>query len=431
MTADGSGVVSHAGTVLLAELADRFGLAAAYAAAMHGVRRRGGGHDPGRVLVDVAVAIADGAQSITDLRVLADQPLLHGPVASTATAWRVLDAVDEDRLAALRRARAVARERAWLARGELTGAALPPARAAGRDLPELVIDLDATLVEVHSEKDGAAPHYKGGFGYHPLLAFLDNTGEALAGILRPGNAGSNTAADHLELLDLALAQIPDAWRGKPILVRCDGAGFSHALVAHLAQQGMQYSVGWPVTEPVRAAITVLTPAAWQPALHADGGVRDGADVAELTGLLGLPGWPPGMRIIVRRERPHPGAQLDAFEERDGWRYQTFATNTPTGQLQFLEVRHRAHARVEDRIRCGVRHEAPVRREAPLTEGGGRPPRPTVAAAWWELSAARSGRRRGGWGAALTRPGWFGTARRTGSGERDQTAYERNQRHKAP
>jgi hypothetical protein len=206
----------------VAELADRFGLTAAYREAMEGVRRRSGGHDPGQVLVDIAVAIADGAQTITDLRVLADQPLLHGPVASTATAWRVLDTVDERRLGWLRSARARARRRAWAARAELTGQELPAAYAAGRPVPELVIDLDATLVEVHSEKQGAAAHYKGGFGYHPLLAFCDNTDEALAGVLRPGNAGAN--ADHIRVLDLALAQIPDAWRPKPILVRADGRG---------------------------------------------------------------------------------------------------------------------------------------------------------------------------------------------------------------
>jgi hypothetical protein len=377
VTADGSGVVSHAGTVLLAEVADRFGLTAAYREAMYGVRRRGGGHEPGGVLVDVAVAIADGAETITDLRVLADQPLLHGSVASTATAWRVLDSVDAGRLVALRSARARARERAWVVRGELTGAPVPPARAAGRNLDCLVVDVDATLVEVHSDKQGAAGHYKGGFGYHPLLAFLDNTNEALAGILRPGNAGSNTAADHIALLDLALAQIPDPWRDKPILVRCDGAGFSHALIEHLTNERLQYSLGWPVTEAVRAAITALSRRAWSAALDADGGVRDGAEVAELTGLLDLSAWPAGMRVIVRRERPHPGAQLDLFEERDGWRYQTFATNTASGALQLLEARHRAHARVEDRIRC-----------AKQTGLGRFPSREqAINAAWLELALA--------------------------------------------
>jgi Transposase DDE domain group 1 len=378
VTANGTGIVSHVGTVLLAEVADRFGLTAAFGEAMSGTRRRSGGHDPGRVLVDLAVAIADGAETITDLRVLSDQERLNGPVASLATAWRVLKSVGPNRLAALRTGRAAARERAWLARGELTGQALPPSRAAGRDIPELVIDVDATLVEVHSDKEGASGHFKGGFGYHPLLAFLDNTNEALAGILRPGRAGSNTAADHIELLDLAVAQVPDAWRDKPILVRSDGAGFSHALLTHLADR-FGYSVGWPVTEAVRTAIATLLRRSWSPAVETDGELREGADVAELTGLLDLSGWPPGMRIIVRRERPHPGAQLSVFEHRDGYRYQTFATNTPhgAGGLAFLEARHRAHAWVEDRIRCAK------------DTGLGRLPSREMAinAAWLELVLA--------------------------------------------
>jgi hypothetical protein len=304
------------------------------------------------VLSWVAVAIADGAETISDVQALADQPALHGPVASTATIWRVLDGVDADLLDGLRLARASVRERAWAARGELTGAELPPARAAGRDLNYAVIDIDATLVTAHSDKEGAAGNFKGGWGYHPIGAWLDNTGEALAAILRPGNSGSNTAADHIAVLDLALAQLPDAHRGKPILIRVDGAGFSHSLIEHLAASGLGYSVGFPTNGSVRAAIGLIPAWVWRPAVDAVGGVRDGADVAEITGLLTLGGWPAGMRVIVRRERPHPGAQLDAFEERDGYRYQAVCTNTPSGSIQFLEARHRAHARVEDRIRCG-------------------------------------------------------------------------------
>jgi len=370
-------VVSHAGTVLLGEMADRAGLTAALSEVCDGLRVRRSGHDPGRVLVDVAVAIADGAETISDVQALADQPGLHGPVASTATIWRVLAGVDADLLDELRLARAGARERAWTARGELTGTELPPARAAGRDLDYAVIDIDATLVTAHSEKEGAAGNFKGGFGFHPIGAWLDNTGEALAAILRPGNAGSNTASDHIAVLDLALAQLPDAHRCKPILVRVDGAGFSHALIAHLAAAGLQYSVGFPSTEAVRAAIGMVPAWVWRPAVDAVGGVRDGADVAEITGLLTLSGWPAGMRVLVRRERPHPGAQLDAFEEADGYRYQAVCTDTAHGSLQFLEARHRAHARVEDRIRCGK------------DTGIGRFPSRQMAinAAWLELSLA--------------------------------------------
>jgi hypothetical protein len=375
VSADGAGVVSHAGTVLLSEVADRFGLTAAFSEATDGLRRRRSGHDPGRVLVDVAVAIADGAETISDVQALADQPDLRGRVASTATIWRVLEGVDAGVLGRLRTARAIARERAWAPRAELTGTELPPARAAGRDLDYAVIDIDATLVTAHSDKQGAAGNFKGGFGYHPIGAWLDNTGEALAAILRPGNAGSNTAADHVAVLDLAVAQLPDAHRAKPILVRVDGAGFSHALIEHLQAAGLDYSVGFPTSSAVREAIGLIPAWAWRPAVDPEGGCRDGAAVTEITGMLTLRGWPTGMRVILRRERPHPGAQLDAVEERDGYRYQAIATNTGRGPIQFLEARHRAHARVEDRIRTGK------------NTGIGRLPSRVMAinAAWLETS----------------------------------------------
>ena len=359
-TIDGEGVVSHAGTRLLADIADACRLPAALSQVLAGWRVRRSGHDPGRVLTDVAVMLADGGEAISDLAVLRDQPGLFGSVASTATAWRVLDGVDEQMLVRLRRARAVARERAWWLRAE-SGRGLPAASAGGRDWPGLVLDVDATVVEAHSEKEGAAAHFKGGFGFHPILVFLDNTNEALAGMLRPGNAGANTAADHIEVTDAALAQIPDEHRhGSPILVRADGAGATKAWLAHLRslrdQHGLdvEFSVGFTMTDRVQEAILALPAYAWIPAVDADGGLREGAEVAELTGLLPDPaaaGWPQRMRVIVRRERPHPGAQL-RFTDIDGWRFQAFATDTPAGQLATLEARHRAHAGVEDRIRCG-------------------------------------------------------------------------------
>jgi hypothetical protein len=358
VTCDGRGVVSHAGTVLLAELADRIGLTALLSEATGGLRERRSGHDPGRVLVDVAVAIADGAVTISDVQALADQQGLHGPagsVASTATIWRVLAGIDAPMLARVRLARAQARERAWLARAELTGCELPGSRAAGKRLAQVVIDLDATLVTAHSDKEDARGNFKGGFGHHPIGAWLDNTSEALAMLLRPGNAGSNTAADHLAVLDRALAQIPDRWRTNNVLIRADGAGYSHNLIAALSQQELEFSVGYPVTDPVRHAITLVPAWAWQTANNSDGQLREHADVVEVTNMLDLTSWNtdcPGMRVIVRRELPHPGAQLDVFEIRDGYRYQAFTTNTRRGQIAFLEARHRAHARVEDRIRTG-------------------------------------------------------------------------------
>jgi hypothetical protein len=233
---------------------------------------------------------------------------------------------------------------------------LPASKVAGTDLGEVVVlDVDATIVVSHSEKENAAPTFKGTFGFHPLGVWCDNTTELLAARLRAGNAGANTAADHIEVLAAAINQIPRAHR-KHVLIRADGAGASHALLdwltAHNEIRGrrVDYSVGFAVTDQVPQAIMVVPEKVWTPAIDADGGVRAGGDVAEITGLLDLTSWPAGMRIIVRRERPHPGAQLSIFEERDGWRYQAFATNTAIGQLAFLEARHRAHARVEDRIR---------------------------------------------------------------------------------
>jgi hypothetical protein len=361
VTADGRGVVSHAGSRLLADLADRTTLTGQLSTALAGLRQPRAAHDPGRVLVDLAVAVADGAECISDIAVLADQPALFGQVASDSTVWRLLARLTDRQLAALAAARAAAREVVWAQRAEVTGVVVPPARAAGVALPGLVVDIDATVVVCHSEKEQAAATFKHTFGYHPILAFLDNSGEFLAGLLRPGNAGANTATDHIGVLDAALAQIPDADRhGTPILVRADGAGCSKAFLAHvrgLREEAVmtEFSVGWAVTERERTALGRLPARAWTDAVGADGRHRDGAHVAELTGLLPagtLTDYPPGTRVLIRRERPHPGAQLDALEERDGWRYQCIATDTATGQLAFLDGRHRAHARVEDRIRCG-------------------------------------------------------------------------------
>ncbi|MGW1365402.1 IS1380 family transposase [Streptomyces chartreusis] len=383
VTADGSGVVGHAGARLLTDLADATGLTAAYSAALRPLRPRGTGHDPGRVATDLAVTIADGGEAIADLAVLRDQAGVFGPVASTPTAWRLLADTDEAALASLRAARGSAREVAWMQAAE-TGQGIPAARAGGRELPGLVLDLDATLVTCHSEKEQAAPTYKGGFGFHPLLCFLANTGEAVSGRLRSGNSGANTAADHIAVLDQALAQIPDAHRhGTDILIRADGAGSAKAFLAHvreLRKRGIRtfFSVGYAITEPVRHAVRSMPDRLWHPALDQDGTLRDGAEVAGLTGMVDLGGYPAGTRIIVRRERPHPGAQLSLFDQDEGLRHQVFLTDTPYsggGSAQFLEVRHRGHATVQDHIRCGK------------TTGFGRFPSRNFAvnAVWLELS----------------------------------------------
>jgi DDE family transposase len=357
VTGDGRGVVGHAGARLLADLADTTGLTSAFSYALAGIRQRQGGHDPGRIAVDLAITLADGGEAIADLAVLRNQPALFGPVASDPTAWRLLSQLDEPMLAELRAARARAREIAWAQHADTRGD-FPQVTVAGRQVKSLVLDIDATIVICHSEKESATRTWKKTFGYHPLLCFLDNTGEALAGLLREGRAGSNTTSDHITVLDQALAQIPDAHRhGTPILLRSDSAGSSHGFLAHirsLREQhlDLRFSVGAAVTEPVRQAIQAA--AGWVPAIDTDGNLREHAEVCEITGLLDAAGWPQGTRFLVRRERPHPGAQLSLFDTIEGWRHQIVATDTPAGggSVQHLEARHRAHARVEDRIRTG-------------------------------------------------------------------------------
>ena len=262
-------------------------------------RRR---HDPGQVLADLAVTLADGGECIADLATLRQQPDLFGQVASTPTAWRVLDSIGEPMQERLLAARAQARARVW-------SFGMGPARAT--------LDFDSTLVEVESEnKEQAAPNWKHGFGPHPLLVYLDETGEALAGQLRPGNAGANPAQDQVELLDAALAQLPlptraeDSEQGPRVLVRSDSAGASHGFVGAIAERGLEFSVGFDVTEPVREAILHLPEASWEVAITKEMEEREGAEVAEITSLLNLSLWPSGSRVLVRREEPHPGASSD-------------------------------------------------------------------------------------------------------------------------
>jgi hypothetical protein len=336
IVADADRLTSRAGTALLVGLADRVGLTGALCQAMGGVRKRRSRHDPGRTLRDLVVMLADGGDCLADLCALRDQPRLFGDVPSDATAWRALAALDGERVWAVRQARAAARARVWA----LAGA---PRR--------VILDLDATLVTAHSDKEQAAGNYKHGFGFHPLLCYEATSEEALAGILRSGNAGANTAADHIELLDLALAQLPEQAVGPGLLVRCDSGGATHAFLDHVAALGFRFSVGFDLTEPVREAILAVAETDWRPALTQAGEEREGAAVAELALDLELNGWPAGTRAICRRERPHPGAQL-SFSDENGYRFQVFITNQRGRRIERLEQLHRHHAVVEDRIRCG-------------------------------------------------------------------------------
>jgi hypothetical protein len=335
--ADGEGLVSHAGAFLLVELSDRVELTAALSEAMAPTRERRSAHDPGVVLRDLAVAIADGGDHVSDLGVLRGQEALFGPVASETTAHRVLKSVDGDLLEAIRAARAKSLARAW---------------DAGARPEELILDIDASLLGAHSEKEGAAGNYKGGFGFFPLLCYLSETGEPLAGILRPGNAGANTAADHFEVLQLALEQLPARDLEREILARADIGGRTHAFTQNCRDAGIRFSVGYEVEAGVREAIEALPAPAWRAAIDGDGTEREGAQVAELTDHLDLSAWPEGTRLIVRRERPHPGAQLSVLDCSSGHRHTAFITDQGDEDVAALELRHRRRARVEDAIRVG-------------------------------------------------------------------------------
>jgi hypothetical protein len=390
VTGGGAGIVSHAGVALLRALADRTGLTGGLSRAL--ASRRLLVHDRGQVMADLACAIADGAEVISDFRVMADQGGLFGLVASVPTCWRALDEIaagGERTASRVRAAVNAARRRVWEGI-EARHGAIPGIAVADKTLEGVTgLRLDATVVACHSEKEGAEPNFKG-FGLHPLGCWCDNTGEPLSALLRPGSAGSNTAADHVTVLDQAIAALPPRYRRR-LMVTCDGAGASHDLIAHLdtlaSRPGHQliYSVGWDLGKREKDAITGVPEQAWQIAVGPDGQVRerradDGcadrscahrkcwteeAHVAELTGLLRqgragdqLASWPATMRVFARRERPHPGAQLTLFEAEDGWRYSLWVSNLPEptpgwrGQLAYIDAAHRVHARVEDAIRTG-------------------------------------------------------------------------------
>jgi hypothetical protein len=337
VAADGEGLVSHAGSALLSQVADKTGLTGALSLRLAGLKARRSGHDPGRVIRDLAVMLADGGDCLADLGALGDQQALFGGVASSSTAFRVIDRIASEPglLDELRSAHARARERAW----KLTGA---PAR--------LTIDLDATLIGSHSEKEGAAGNYTGGYGFHPMLAYVDESGEALAGELRPGNAGANTAADQIAVAEQALQQIPaEHIETIDVLLRVDSAGATHALLDWCRAGQIGYSVGYDLTDAVRAAILEIPDDAWVLAEDQDGGPRPNGQVCEITDLLDLNGWPAASRVIVRRERAHPGAQM-SFSDHDGHRFQAILTDQTGQHVAVIERDHRGRASVEDHIR---------------------------------------------------------------------------------
>jgi hypothetical protein len=344
----GHGVVSQAGGVLLVDTAHKTGLDQAISGALTPWRRARAIHDPGKILLDVALAVALGGDCLADVAILRAEPAVFGPVASDPTVSRLIDTLASAgprALAAIRAARAEVRQRVW----KLAGSAAPDAGG------QVTVDLDGVLVLAHSDKQDAAPTWKRTYGHHPLVAFVDHgsggSGEPAAAFLRPGNAGSNTATDHIATTKLALAQLPKRYRrGRQTLIRTDSAGGTHEFVAWLTRRGrwLSYSVGMTITAEIHQAVLRVPASAWTPAVEPGGQIRDGAWVAELSGNV-LDGWPDGMRLVIRKERPHPGAQL-RITDTDGLRLTCFATNTVTIPIAELELRHRMRARCEDRIR---------------------------------------------------------------------------------
>jgi Transposase DDE domain group 1 len=354
-------LVSSAGGALLRQVIGLAGLERRFSAALAPWRSTRATHDPAKVLVDVAIAVALGGDCLADVAVVRAQPELFGPVASDPTVSRLIGRLAGDldaALPAIRAAHAQARAAVWARRRPLAG------RSGSRDGGQVIVDLDSTLVTAHSEKEHAGPTYKQTFGFSPMCAFVDHgdqgTGETLAVQLRPGKASPFDKISHIDVLDLGLAQLPEHERAQ-VLVRADTGGCSKAFLHHITDLGLEYSIGFPALETAKAAVQAIPAQAWRAALDCNGEPREGAQVAELTAWMpdpvkatrpGPQDWPDQMRVIARRERPHPGAQL-RLTDHDGWRITCFATNTrgPGWTLAALEVRHRQRARAEDRIRC--------------------------------------------------------------------------------
>ena len=362
VTAEGTGLVGHAGAVLLRKAADQAGLTGLLSPAL---RKAGTSPvlDRGIVLVSMAVAIALGAASMSDIAVLAHLAPVLGDAPSGPTVRRALDLAGTpavlDRVA---RARAKARAHVWDLIGQ-SPAGFPWLAIAGKTLAGwLVIDMDATLVTARSEKEGAAPTWKKGHGFHPLGAWCGNTRECLAMLLRPGNAGSNTFTDHKEVLSEAIRQVPARFRRR-LLVRVDGAGASHDLVGHLLsmsspRRSVLFTCGWMITGADEDAIGQVPAAAWKPGIGQDGAVEEDKAVVEITHLMSRAGnWPAGLRWIARRAKPsrRQMGNLTAYEKKTGWRYSITCANIPDKGMpgipgshhpQFIDVAHREHAVVE-------------------------------------------------------------------------------------
>ena len=355
LTTGGRKLVGKAGIVPARRLADKVGMTDALSGAL--VRRDFHPvHDRGTVLVSAACAVLLGARSIAGIEVMRQVALVLGRPASASTLYRTLDGIGPVQLTKIASVRARVRSGVHDLL-DLRPGGFPWIRVDGRPLTGwTVLDIDASLVPAHSDKEGAEPNRKG-FGLHPILMFCDNTDEHLVCRLRPGSAGANTASDHIEVSTEAIRQLPTRRRRK-VLFRADGAGATREYLRWITDGGgdqantWQYSVGWTRGEDFWANLAKVPEQAWTPALDAKGNPRQDAALVEITGMLDLEGWPPGMRIIVRREPVHPkyARDLKPYELATGYRYQAIATNTPGRQLQWLDACHRVHAHVESGIR---------------------------------------------------------------------------------
>ena len=359
LVGDDDRLVGFAGALPLRLLAERTGLRAGLSAAM----ARRGFHPVyyrGQVLVDLAVAQVLGGEAISDFQGLRHLAPVIGPIPSTPTVWRAMAEVGERQLSRINAAVTVFRRHWWrLLAARPDG--FPWLKVAGRELTGItVVDLDASIVFAASDKENAAPTYKGGIGFCPNLATCDNTDDVLVIDPRPGNATSNDAADNIAVLDRAVERLPGRYRRR-MLIRLDGAGFSHELLEHIAAGGQvkgrnwEFSAGWSCTDRETDAIAQLPDDAWTAAIEQNGEPVENAYVADLTGLLDLEGWQqkiPGLRVLVRDEPLHPRYRKRATDREKalGRRYQLIVTNTQVGQIAWLDARHRSHVHVENDVK---------------------------------------------------------------------------------
>ncbi|MHB8334146.1 MAG: IS1380 family transposase [Acidimicrobiales bacterium] len=345
----GAGVIAHVGLHALGALADRLKLGHLLSSRIPARGERSPLHDRGKVLTHMALVLAGGGESCADIEHLRLQRDLFGWVPSDSTVYRTFHELAPSTIRDLHGAVAHVRAKVWDQLG-LTTSEDP-----------VVLDIDASLVEIHSEnKEGAAPHFKGGYGFHPMLCFADATGEALAAQLRPGNAGSNTVADHVIVLDDAIAQLPEVIAAghrfgddaslveHGVIVRADSAGCTEGFLAAARARNVGFFVtARSNTQVTNAVFDAEGCDVWLPSLTQKGEERDDAAVAELTSLITSPTLPEGTRLIVRREPLHPGAQRSLIPSLD-YRYWGFYTDQP-GDPRDLDVMMRAHAHVEQHI----------------------------------------------------------------------------------